>query len=209
MTHCTADKTRLDGFADGTLPAIERARVSEHLTTCAECRQEVVELRAVLAATRHLPREILPPRDLWSGIEGRLDSTVTPFEIGRRRASTRTFRAVLAVAAALLLMVSGGALATLWLRRAEPATFASERARYQEATARLATQLVENPAGLTEASRAVLDRNLRIIDAAIQEAEAALAQEPGNAALSAMVLARYEQRLELLRHATDSERTES
>ena len=209
MTHCMADKTRLDGFADGTLPATERAAVTEHLTDCPECRREVAELRAMLAATRNLSREILPARDLWSGIEGRLGAPAARSIARWPGTHSRGLRVILAAAAALILMITGGMLTTWWQQRVEPAAFASDRAQYQEAAARLATDLAANPAGLSEATRQVLDRNLRIIDGAIREAEEALAEEPGNAALAGMVLARYEQRLELLRRATDAGRQES
>jgi hypothetical protein len=55
----------------------------------------------------------------------------------------------------------------------------------------------------------VVERNLAIVDQAIREAEAALASDPGNAALEQMVLARYVQRLDLLRRATEAGRQES
>jgi hypothetical protein len=88
-------------------------------------------------------------------------------------------------------------------------TFALEQKRYTEATDALARQLTSNPNGLTEETRAVVERNLAIVDEAIHEAENALNTDPGNTALEQMVLARYEQRLGLLRRATDAGRSES
>ncbi|MDH4132647.1 MAG: zf-HC2 domain-containing protein, partial [Gemmatimonadota bacterium] len=111
MTDCPADKATLDGFADGSLPAAERARVTEHLAGCPECRREVAELREVLSATRNLPREILPPRDLWPGIEDRLEAPGRRAVIGRGWIPAGAIRVALAAAAALLLMVSGGIMA--------------------------------------------------------------------------------------------------
>ncbi|TFG50936.1 MAG: hypothetical protein E4H38_02700 [Gemmatimonadales bacterium] len=210
MTHCSAEKSQLDAFADGSLPAAERAEFARHWADCEECRREVEQLRSLLAAARGLPRDLAPPGHLWAGIEARLGSaTDTPPVQLPRRTLTRTFRVILAAAAALILMVSGGVLAIWWQGRAQPAAFAAERARYEEAAARLATELAANPAGLPEAARLVLDRNLRIIDDAIREAETVLDTEPGNAALAGMVLGRYEQRLDLLRRAAHAGRQES
>jgi hypothetical protein len=55
----------------------------------------------------------------------------------------------------------------------------------------------------------VVERNLAIVDSAIQEAKRALQADPGNGALEQMLRARYEQRLDLLRRATDADRRES
>jgi len=210
MTRCSADKTTLDAFADGSLPAAERAGVARHLADCSECRREVDQLRSLLAAARGLPRDIAPPAHLWAGIEARLGPAETAEPVPQpRRRFTGSFRIVLAAAAALILMVSGGMLATWWQGRAQPAAFAAERARYEQATAQLAMTVASNPAGLSESARLVLDRNLRIIDEAIREAEAVLGTDPGNSALAEMVLARYEQRLALLRRAVDAGRQES
>jgi hypothetical protein len=55
----------------------------------------------------------------------------------------------------------------------------------------------------------VVERNLAIVDAAISEAQQALTTDPGNTALEQMVLARYQQRLALLKRATDAGRQSS
>jgi anti-sigma factor RsiW len=205
MTDCSADRTALDAFADGSLSATEHAGVARHLAECPECRREVDQLRSLLVAARGLPRDIAPPPHLWAGIETRLG----PMEKARPGRLPGRYRVLLAAAAAAILMVTGGALATWWQGRAQPAAFAAERARYEEATAQLATALASSPTGLSEPARLVLERNLRIIDDAIREAEAVLDTEPENSALAGMVLARYEQRLELLRRAVAAGRQES
>ena len=84
-----------------------------------------------------------------------------------------------------------------------------EQERYAHATADLARKLADDPAQLSASTRAVVERNLAIVDQAIREAEDALASDPGNAELEQMVLARYAQRLALLKHATEAGRQES
>ncbi len=199
----------LDDFLDGNLPAAERAQVEAHLATCPTCRAEVDALRSVLTDAREMPRSVMPARDLWSGIAGRLgdsalkDSLVPGRPAGSLRDSVAARRLVLQMAAAVALLVAGAALATL-VRSAAPASaeFAAAQRRYTRETAELARQVAAHPDALPESTRAVVERNLAIVDAAILEAEQALTADPGNTALEAMILARYEQRLALLTRAT-------
>ena len=209
MTPCTEDQSRLEPFADGTLAEPSRSEVEAHLSACEACRGEIAAIRSLLTAARSLPREIVPGRELWGGIEAKLSDRPGPGATTLSARRARSLPVGLAVAAALALMLAGGLMATWWQRRTAPAEFARQRARYEEAAAGLASDLARNPATLPEATRLVLDRNLQIIDAAISEAEAALAQEPGNSALAAMLLARHEQRVELLRRARRAGRQES
>jgi len=72
MTHEQAIE-RLDDYASGELPDIERRLMERHLEGCGECRAEAGAIRALLAEVAELPRGIAPPADLWQGIEGRLE----------------------------------------------------------------------------------------------------------------------------------------
>jgi hypothetical protein len=49
---------------------------------------------------------------------------------------------------------------------------------------------------------ATIERNLRIIDIALEETRQALAKDPGNPALGQMVVAAWRQKVDLLRRAT-------
>jgi hypothetical protein len=49
---------------------------------------------------------------------------------------------------------------------------------------------------------ATIERNLRIIDTALDETRLALAKDPGNPALGQMVVAAWRQKVDLLRRAT-------
>lgn len=77
MTHEQATE-RLDDFACGELPDIERVRVQRHVESCDECRAEVEAIQALLAEAAMLPRAIAPPADLWAGIASRLETRATP-----------------------------------------------------------------------------------------------------------------------------------
>jgi anti-sigma factor ChrR (cupin superfamily) len=202
MTHEDA-AARLDAYLDGTLDPAEKAEVEAHIVACPVCRDELMALQSILADARALPRSVMPARDLWTGIEGRLGPrrTALPF--------TQRYRAPLLAAAALVVLVGGVLIGkSLPTTPASDSAFALEQQRYTAATDALARQLSRNQA-LTDETRAVVERNLAIVDEAIREAEQALDADPGNTALEQMVLAGYEQRLALLKRATDAGRQES
>lgn len=207
---CSEISALLDDYLDGTLSLEQVKLVEEHLAGCDRCRAEVAGVGSILADARALPRTVLPSRDLWGGIEARLPTrapAVLPLRTGRPLLQ----RPLVQLAAALFLLLAGATLATLYQRgRAGAApSFALEQQRYATATADLARRLADDPGLLPATTRAVVERNLTIVDQAIQEAEKALASDPGNTELEQMVLARYAQRLALLKHATEAGRRES
>lgn len=206
MTDCTTIAPLLDAYLDGELPPTEQETVEAHLASCASCRAEAGAIRSIVADARALPRSVLPERELWHGIEPRL----TQGTIGLEPAiAMRPLRAWFRLAAAIGLILFGAGLATLWQRSAAPSPFAAEQARYTAASTALAERLAADPGQLTPSTRAVVERNLAIIDLAIREAETALAADPGNTPLEQMLVARYEQRLALLRRATSARGMES
>jgi anti-sigma factor RsiW len=208
MTDCSDVRPRIDDYVDGSLGPPEMARLEEHLAGCPTCRAEVEAIRDLLADTSRLPKSMLPARDLWGGIEARLGAPAAA-PAGGPPLRLRVHPLVMRIAAALGLVLLGAAIATAWHHQSAPTGFAAEQARYNAASAALAERLAHEPSTLSPATRAVVQRNLSILDAAIHEAESALAADPGNSALEQMLVARYEQRLALLRRAADSGRTES
>ncbi len=205
MTHDEI-LARLDARADGTLPADERAEVDQHLAGCPTCRREAEGLGALLAEARALPRSLAPERDLWGGIEGRL-APRAPAVV--RAIPGRRWRPLL-LAAALAAVLLGGAALLLLRPPARPgAAFTREQARYLAASTELARALAQDPGHLAPETQAVVGRSLSVVDQAIAEAEAALREDPRNPGLQQMLLARYAQRLELLRRATAAKRQES
>ena len=151
--------------------------VERHLADCPACRAEAEILRSILANARALPRSVRRsiPVDRYR---------IAPLELtGRRFANlSRTSRLALQMAAAIGLILFGAALATALSGRRAPTAFATEQARYNSASATLAEQLTRNPSALSPDTRAVVQRNLAIVDAAIKEAEAALTVDHGIAA---------------------------
>lgn len=208
MNDCTRIREQLDAYVDGDLVPEEHARVTAHLERCAGCREELAGVKALIAATGALPRAVLPGRDLWGDIERRIGAATAPARLPPA-VPGRIPRVLFRAAAAIGFVLLGAGLATLWHIRREPTGFSATQARYAAATADLAERLARDTTSLAPATRAVVERNLAIVDAAIREAESALSADPGSPALQQMLVARYEQRLALLRHATEHPRSES
>jgi anti-sigma factor RsiW len=104
-----------DGFADALADYLEgdatdgvRSAVEAHASSCAACQQLLTDLNAVRVDAAALP-ELVPSRDLWSGIAERIDARIIPMETPRV-APTVTRRTWLrpAVAAAALVLFTAG-----------------------------------------------------------------------------------------------------
>jgi hypothetical protein len=151
---------------------------------------------------RELPSSIEPPRDLWPGIERRL----TP----RRRGLPRW----LPLAAALALLLLGGAVLRRLARdpgpgaapvaTVDPSTTADPSATAERA---LLASLEHDAGSLSPATIATLRRNLAIIDTALAESHRALAADPGNGDMQALLRLVQRQRATLLQQAARLPRT--
>lgn len=219
---CTELDHLLDDYVDGLLDEEHFQQAELHLAGCDACRHHERRLRALLACAAALPREIEPARDLWPGIErrlqprgarrlgwrspfsGRVDAAQTP--------APRWLMPALAAAAALL------ALATLLPRagRAPDAPGATARevtlrggtaggldvaqaeAEYARATAELMEALQARRAALPPATAAGVDENLRTIDKALADIRVALAQDPNNTRLAGLLSSTHRSKVELL-----------
>ena len=63
---------RLHAFADGELDAAEARAVEAHLATCADCRAELAQIRALKAALHDLDFSEVAPDGLAAGIQQRV-----------------------------------------------------------------------------------------------------------------------------------------
>ena len=97
---CTEFKELLDAFIDDELDAVQRARMLEHAQTCESCAQALRQartLKRVLAELDAAPVVPLPAQAAWRGAIKREE---------KRRKLRNVYRAVGAVAAAFVLLVS-------------------------------------------------------------------------------------------------------
>ena len=174
-------------------------------------------------------RDELPSRDLWQGVSARLRSTQSPgssTQATSLTASGLTFtRPQLALAASLLIAVTSG---LTWVASRQPvatpnsnepviqaygvpeeddaggrivqANFAD--AQFNAAVSDLESILRENRDRLDPRTVLIIERNLKAIDAAIQEARTALNDDPANQYLNSHLADARRRKLDLLRHAT-------
>ena len=194
-------RERLDDYVDGSLSGTDRAAIQDHLERCEVCRADVAALEALLADSGRLPRVIEPPRDLWPGIDRRLDDA--------RRILARRWLPL--AAAAVIALVSTVTVLELARRGGEgvrprpvatPQPWRGTDSEYRRAVAELREALAVTARDLAPETRAEVDRNLKIIDGAIEETRAALARDPGDPGLHELLRAAYQKKLEVLQRAT-------
>jgi hypothetical protein len=150
-----------------------------------------------------LARSIEPARDLWPPIEARLAP----------RVRARPQRPAWQVAAALALIALSSAITWFLVRKTAPAAPIVATAPVdREGLARLARagDVMEEGLGsstLSPETRAVLARNLVVIDSAIAECQRALDADPGSPVLAGLLRAAHRQRVEFLQQAARLPRT--
>jgi hypothetical protein len=105
---CARFEAQLGAWLEHDLETSEQGWMTVHRHRCAACASLVDDLEAVIAGASTLP-VLSPPRDLWSGIEARLEAPVIPMPTATRvqvpRQRTVTVR-WFAAAATLLVAVS-------------------------------------------------------------------------------------------------------
>jgi anti-sigma-K factor RskA len=209
MTHLTFEQ--ISELAETGDTGNPHAR---HTAECEACRGSVERVRGLLASARALPREVAPPPEVWSAVRGRLSAEA-------RARSARPARwwhnGWLAAAAALVLVVGTMVATTRFASRgkaakaqiaqpnptpASPALFAVDR-NYIVTIRELRAALDAQRTRLAPSTIQKVERSLTVIEAAIAEARAALAADPGNQALVDMLASQYERQLDLLQRATE------
>ncbi|HXD23456.1 MAG TPA: hypothetical protein VN613_08855 [Gemmatimonadaceae bacterium] len=181
------------------------------------------ELEAIARRAAGLPL-LTPSRDLWSGIEARIQAPVialphTPAAAPGAAPARLPWRR-LAVAASLLVAATAGITYTLVARHgaaplaetndsatvdarlpaapAVPVSTVSAEQTFDREIGALHDVIEQRRKDLDPATIAVLEKNLKLIDAAIAESKAALAKDPASAFLMDRLTRAYDTKLQLL-----------
>lgn len=218
------DEPLLNEYVDDALDAARRSEIDEHLDGCARCRHIVDELREIRSVAASLdPRD--PPVRAWMRLERAIKleaerPLVQPAHGGRVKGPSRSVLLGLAAAAALLLATAGG----MWwmssparhaaVPRAasadKPAAAPAEAARSVEMELREAEAHYENAIkGLEQIAAAeqsvfdprtaaTLQKNLAVIDQAINESRAALRSQPTSEPAQQSLLENFKAKMALL-----------
>jgi hypothetical protein len=206
------------GLADGSLPHHRRTDVEAHVAECAACAADVARLQALM--TRLEQRPDLPHAELdalWPGIRSRIErDKIAPLGAAAtaRRARSRTRLAVMVagVAAALVLAFTIGResrpqaddIVTPGIGTTPVVSVADSSRIYQQEVEALLEELELRRSTMRPATAATVDRDLRIIDGAIDELTDALARDPDNPALRQLLAASYRQKRDLLKQADNA-----
>ena len=199
-TRCGRYREEIQELLDGgSLGAIRRAELDQHLSECEDCRRFEADMRRIRDLAGSLDT-LAPPDGVWLQVAGRLrqEGRVQAPPPIVRSAPHRRY-AILAIAASLIVAVGASLMFLFPLFGSRNAQSAATQAG-TETTAdtvksveddfRLAEQHLQSGiAKLEEAARAdestidpqtaaTLKKNLAVIDQAIDESRAALKSEP-------------------------------
>ena len=200
--NCESDEDLLGDYVDGARaadrPGDQRlAAFERHLAGCEACQALVADFTSIRGTASMLEEHVPPPR-LWATIAASIEE--------QRRNVFSTWVPV-AVAASLALLIAGAT----WLAwRHEPSQAPQQAVaavesgavpveqHYDEAIAGLQRLAESQNASLDPETRAVLKENLAVLDRAISESRAALADEPTNALAQESLLDALDTKVALL-----------
>jgi hypothetical protein len=179
---CARCDALLDDLVDGALDPTAAAAVEAHCAACADCGRALAETRALVVAAAALPREQAPPAALWSAVAART--------VARPRPARAPW---FAYAAAATVVAGLGGLAALRLVAppaapgvavvAPPALGAPVHAVADpgmERRARFVSAMTGDGKRLDPATLEAVERNMRVIHAALVEIEAAVQANPND-----------------------------
>ena len=190
-------------LVDGRLDGAEQRSVERHLEGCEDCRALIEDLRSVRAAAFMLDRPE-PKADTWLKLQAAIAREPLPkgrlLDIGQARRRRGGIAVWLGAAAALILATAIGLMPLM--NRAAPhddsapaeaaetapdptvesvtAEFAAAEKHYQKAIDDLQTIANKDTGELDPQVAAVLQKNLTVIDQAINESREALKSQPSS-----------------------------
>ena len=165
------------------------------------------KLRELLELTAQLPRDIEPPADSWAAIKAEIEAPARP------RVAFWQRPAFLLAASLTLVATSSLVTATMLGSRSSPvsdttlAEFTVVENQYISTANELSAMLETERMQLSPETIDKLKESLRVIDAAILEARAALAEDPANRQLIEMLTTSYSQKVDLLKRTTEMGRS--
>jgi hypothetical protein len=204
--NCQEFENHVDDFMDDALPEPLRHFMEAHVAECAACRDTLEATRALLQKAAQLQPSVSPERDLWAGIEQRIEPQAR--EESLAPVTRWRFQRVLALAAVVMLCI--GAWHVFAGRRefaldpdgtqqnAQWETIRDAEADYLHARADLFEAFKAGEEDLSEETVQLVEEHLDIIDDALQEIRGALEQNPENLQLIQLLMATHEKGIKML-----------
>jgi hypothetical protein len=208
---------KLSDYLDDELAPSERQAVEAHLQECEECAATLADLRRITGTAAALG-DAPPATDLWPGVAERIAAGPRAAVPARRRRFAFTVPQL--AAASLLLAALSGWLTIRVLspsRQIGPAVASSsgqpidgsagasltpvafDEQQYDAAIRELQDAIDRGRSRLDPETVAAVERNLRLIDQAVDDARRALAADPSSGYLSGYMVQTRQRKLELLR----------
>jgi anti-sigma factor RsiW len=215
---CAQYRDSIQQQVDGTLGPIRRAELQRHLDGCEACRSLLGDLQRIRELAGSL-EPLTPPAGVWLQVAGRLRQEGRVQAPSRVTAPARRRHVVLAIAAGLVAAVGASLVALLPLLRSDPPAAADPAAgpaaatqavqsveddfrlaeeHLQRGIARLEEAAQGENAVFDEQTAATLQKNLALIDQAIDESRAALRAEPQSAIARDSLFAALRRKVALL-----------
>ena len=216
---CERQIERIQELVDGTLGAIRRSELEQHLARCPECRALKDDLERIRDAAAALP--VMPPPDgAWLQIAGRLRQEGRVRDLaGASGGGVRPY-VWLAIAASLVL-AAGLSIAVLVRSTSGPASGSGDSASSGNAKGTATVEAVQNEVdaaqeqfekaitkmddlrkgnmtALDPQTSDVIEKNLGIIDRAIAENRAAVKAQPASVAARETLFEALRQKVSLL-----------
>jgi len=218
----------LSDYMDGDLAQGECEALEAHLAECGECREALAELRDIVATARALG-DIMPARDLWPGIAAAIaapmkatGATVIPLPTAQPAQTGQPglflSRRQLAAAATILMLISATATWAVGPGLAVQATPGTDGV-VGAADVLFTTDPPAVPAGLADEMRSleavlsdarshldantlrIIEKNLAVIDGAIEDSRRALLVDPENDFLEEHLARSWERKRDYLQGA--------
>ncbi len=218
---------RLSDYLNGDLADEEHRALEAHLAHCEACRTTLEDLRGVVSWAKSHPG-IAPAKDVWPEVsvairraaprQRHLDGVQLP----RRSAWwPTTFPQALAAGIVIAVVaagswwigrqmvpafVDGGAVSEAWRPATGPSTQSTilTAQKYSAAIAELERALIANGGRIDTTTVRIVKDKLAVVDRAIDEARAALAQDPNSEYLTKHFANMMQRKLALLRHVARS-----
>jgi anti-sigma factor RsiW len=212
--------------ADGTLDAADRARVDAHLGACRDCATDVARLTTLMMRideSRRAPATQTAELDgMWreirQEIEGAKVVALDPVEPAVRSWRLRVDPWVIGVAAsvAAITAVTVIQIVPTVVRSTAPSVTAGVNAdsvlrfaddsitSYRAEADQLLDELQLQRARLAPGTRAAIDDELKTVDLAIAELQAAVARDPRNPTLRTLLASSYRQKIDMLKKVSNA-----
>jgi anti-sigma factor RsiW len=215
--------------ADGTLEAADRARVDAHLGVCRDCASDVARLTALMnqidESRRATAAPLAPPPELegmWPRIRQQIESgkvvaldsdepaatswrsRVDPWVMGVA-ASVAAITALTVIQVVPPIVRSVGMTAASAVAADSAFRFADDSiTSYRAEADQLLDELQLQRARLAPGTRAAIDDELKTVDLAIAELQAAVTRDPRNPTLRTLLASSYRQKIDVLKKVSNA-----